>query len=132
MMVLIKELHKTDKDLYVVDHSDCSAEEMIKGIAELGRRIRSENRPAMILSIFNDRAYITAGFMKMAEEENLELSHLIDKQAIVGLNDIKKMILKGFNLTLRRNVRNFDSEDEAMKFLLDEATTDKDFDESLT
>ena len=129
-MVSIKELHKTNKDLYLVDYSDCGAEEMIAGAAELGKRIRDKNRRAMILSVFNDRAYITYGFIKRAEEENLALAHLIDKQAIVGLNSVKKMILKGFNLTLRRNVRNFDSVDEAMKFLLDEATTDRDFVES--
>ena len=124
-MVSIKEINKPDKYLFIVDYSDCKESEMIAGAKEVGRRIREKNKRVMILSIFNDRAYVTSRFMRVVEKENRDLSHLIDKQAVVGLNRIKKMILKGFNLLLKRNVRNFGSVEDALKFLWDETTTDK-------
>ena len=102
---------------------------MISAVVELTGKILEKNKPIMILSIFNERAYITSGFMRAAEKANLEIPHLIDKQALVGLSPVKKMILKGFNLLLRRNIRSFNTVDEAMEFLFDATTTDRDFED---
>jgi hypothetical protein len=51
--------------------------------------------------------------------------------ALVGLNETKKLILKGYNHNFQRNFKVFETRDEAVRFLLDEKTTDKDFPEYL-
>jgi hypothetical protein len=126
-MVSIKQIDKEGKTLLVIDYSNCKEAEMLSGEAELKERILQINKPILLISVFNDQAYVTPTFMRTAERDNVELSHLLEKQAVVGLNPIKKMILKGFNLLMRRNVRNFESVEEAMEFLLDSTTTDRDF-----
>jgi hypothetical protein len=128
-MVTIKEISKNDKDLFIIDYSNCKQDEMINGVVELTGKILEKNKPTMILSVFNERAYVTPGFMRTAEKANIELSHLLDKQAVVGLSPVKKMILKGFNILLRKNIRSFNTVDEAMEFLFDATTTDRDFEE---
>jgi hypothetical protein len=128
-MVSIKQIDKDSKTLFVIDYSNCKEAEMLSGEAELKERIIQINKPILLISVFNDQAYITPTFMRTAERDNVELAHLLEKQAVVGLNPVKKMILKGFNLLLRRNVRNFESVEEAMAFLLDSKTTDRDYKE---
>ena len=124
-MVSIKEIGKNDKNLFIVDYSNCKEAEMISGIAEVKSRILQVNKPVMVISVFNEKAYVTSKFMRVAEQDNLDLAHLIDKQAVVGLTPVKKMILKGLNLFLRKNIRNFDTVEEATTFLFDPGSTDK-------
>ncbi len=128
-MVSIKEIEKDGKTLFLIDYSNCKQGEMINGIEELTGKILERNKPIMILSVFNERAFVTPGFMRAAEKANLELPHLIDKQAVVGLSPVKKMILKGFNILLRRNIRSFNTIEEAKEFLFDSTTTDRDFED---
>jgi hypothetical protein len=128
-MVSIKEINRDDKILFLVDYSNCKEAEMLSGEAEVKVKILQINKPILLISVFNEKGYITPRFMRVAERDNIELAHLIDKQAVVGLNLVKKMILKGFNILLRRNIRNFDSIDEAVQFLFDPNSTDKDFQE---
>ena len=64
--------------------------------------------------------------MNAVRAETAKFIPLIEKQAIVGLNETKKIILKGFNLSIDRNVRAFHTKEEAISFLVDESTTDKD------
>jgi len=128
-MVSIKQIDKEGKTVFVIDYSNCKEAEMLAGEAELKERVLHLNKPILLISVFNEYAYVTPSFMRAAERDNVDLGHLLEKQAVVGLNPIKKMILKGFNLLMRRNVRNFESVDEAMEFLLDATTTDRDFQE---
>ncbi len=125
-MKRIEKIEKFFKEVYIIDYSDCKEAEMIGLVTELKKQVVGEGRPILILSVFNDRCYITPKFMRHAEQQTREALHLIEKQAMVGLSETKKIILKGYNLLFRKNIKTFDNREEAMAYLLDENTTDKD------
>src|SRR5687767_516696 len=100
-------------EIYIVDYSDCKENEMIDLVKEVGRRLISNGRQACILSIYNEKSYVTGKFMRQVEKETREALPLIKKQAITGLNDTKKMILKGYNFLFRKNIRAFNTKEEA-------------------
>lgn len=123
-MGTIENIIRDGKEIYVIDYSDCREEEMIALISELKTRIETGGRVVHVLSIFNDRCYATPKFMKYAEQNTSATFHLITKQAMTGLNDTKRLILKGYNFMFRKDIQAFDSREAAMKFLLDDTTSD--------
>lgn len=126
VMNRIRKITRENKEIFIIDYSDCKESEMITLVSELKRQIFEDNKPVLILSIFNDKCYATPKFVRRAEQETREVMRLIKKQAMVGVNETKKMILKGYNFLFRKNIRVFDTNDAAIEFLLDEKTTDSD------
>ncbi len=100
---------------------------MIEKVIAAKDTILAGNAPVLLLSIFNDKSYATPLFMRTIERETKAILPLLDKQAVTGLNTTKKMLLKGFNFLFRWNIQNFDTVEEAINFLVDEKTTDKNF-----
>ena len=47
-----------------------------------------------------------------------EAASFIEKQAVVGLTQPQKMIVKGFNLFFNRNLKAFNSKEAAVAFLV--------------
>jgi AmiR/NasT family two-component response regulator len=123
----LRTLYHENKVVLILDYQGCREQEMINLVIQAKERIKELNKPVIILSVYNQKNYITPKFMKVVEEQSTELINLIDKQAVVGLTAVKKMILKGYNFLLKRNIQNFDTEQEALDFLLNPETTDKDF-----
>jgi hypothetical protein len=97
---------------------------MIEALVELRQTIESENQRILLLDIFNDKGFITSRFMRAAEKEFKSVNHLIVKQAMTGLSETKKIILQGFNLLFNKDIKNFDTLEEALNFLADDATSD--------
>ena len=122
---------RCNKEILIVDFSDCDENQMIALVDEASKILTANNKSQLLLSVYNDRAYATPKFMNAVRVDMARFIHLIEKQAIVGLNETKKIILTGFNLTFDRNVRAFDTREEAISFLIDESTTDKDVPEYL-
>jgi len=122
----IRQISINSKEIFIIDYSDCKEGEMIDLVSELKRQVIAENMAVRILSVFNDRCYVTPKFMRHAEGATREAIHLIEKQAMIGLNGTKKMILKGYNFLFNTNIKTFNTIEEAMEFLLDDHTTDKD------
>lgn len=114
-----------NREILIIDHSNCKESEMIERLGELAKLIQRENKPILLLAIFNEKSYATPRFMREAEKESKAYLHLIDKQAVMGVSGVKKWILKGYNLLFNRDIRNFDTIDDAIKFLVDENTSDK-------
>ena len=114
-----------NKPVFIIDYTNSSESQMIETIKEAKRLIFQKNEPVLILAIFDDKIFITPNFMKVAIHETKEVINLIEKQAIVGLSPVKKLILKGYNFTLNRNIQSYDTKEEALNFLLDDATSDK-------
>jgi hypothetical protein len=121
----ITELNKQGKTIFIIDYSGCKEAEMIQHQRELKGRILAFGKPVSIVSVFDGQSFVTPNFMRNTERGTLEVLHLIEKFAMVGLSDTKKMILKGYNQLIGRNVRNFDSVEEAMGFILDAKSSDK-------
>lgn len=119
------------KEILLLDYRGCNEHQMLQLLSEAKEWLEQQEQPSLLLSVFNDHNYATGAFMKMVVSSNQQLDKKIKKQAVVGLNAVKKMILKGFNYLIKRNVRAFDTQPQAIAFLLDEDTTDRDLPEYL-
>ncbi|MBS1491845.1 MAG: hypothetical protein JSS93_15090 [Bacteroidetes bacterium] len=119
------------KEILLLDYRGCNEHQMLQLLSEAKEWLEQQEQPSLLLSVFNDHNYATGAFMKMVVSNNQQLDKKIKKQAVVGLNAVKKMILKGFNYLIKRNVRAFDTQPQAIAFLLDEDTTDRDLPEYL-
>ncbi len=93
------------------------------GMMELGTAatqvILNENEPQYILTCFSN-TYATPAYVRHMERNAELVRHLIFRNALVGLNKPKMMILKGFNMVARTNFKPFASEVEALTYLLGE------------
>lgn len=104
--------------VYLIDYSDLKVSEMVDLLHEAKKMMLEKSLKCCLISVFNDRNFATPSFMREAEKVTLDVDHLIQHQAIVGLNSTKKIILKGFNLLLNRDYKSFDSMDDALQYLL--------------
>jgi hypothetical protein len=111
------EIYKS-KEILVADVSDLKESDMIAILKRFRDKLIDDNKPMHMLAIFNDKSYVTPKFMEVAYRYRLgALQPLLLKQAIVGLNQPKMMILKGFNLFLKRNLKPFSTKEEALEYL---------------
>jgi len=85
--------------------------------------VQAENKPVLVLSIFKNN-YVTPEFMRQVEKGVKEVESLVEKNAIIGLSDTQKWILKGMNLWYKRQVHHFDSYDQALEFLVADNKTE--------
>jgi hypothetical protein len=115
-----------NKEILVLDFSDCREETMLEIVEDAKNILLAGEKASLLLSIYNDKSFATPKFMNAVTQANLKAIHCIDKQAVVGLNKAKKMILKGFNFFFKRNMRAFDTKESAIQFLIDDSTTDRD------
>jgi hypothetical protein len=114
------EIYKS-KEILIADVSDLKEDAMIALLREYRDKIIAEKTARLVLAIFNDKSYVTPKFMEVAYRYRLEeVKPLLSKQAILGLNQPKMMILKGFNLFLNRNLIPFKTRDEALDYLVSE------------
>ena len=93
---------------------------MIALVSELAELVFAENKPIFLLSIFNDKSFVTPKVMRHFENRTKLLIHLIDKMTLIGLSPTKKVILKGYNLLFKKDFKIFDSREEAIAYLIDE------------
>jgi Pyruvate/2-oxoacid:ferredoxin oxidoreductase gamma subunit len=119
-MERIKVIESRTKTIVIVDYSSTKEKEMIEIVSEATKTIKNINKRILAIAIYDDNCYVTPKFMRFAEEATKELLPLIENQAMVGMNHVKKMILKGYNQNFNWQIENFDTVDEAMKFLLNE------------
>jgi len=96
---------RNNKEILTIDFSDCDENQMVGLVGETVKILAAKNKPQLMLSIYNDKAYATPKFMNAVRAETAKFIPLIEKQAMVGLNETKKIILEGFNLSIDRNVR---------------------------
>ncbi|MBS1558982.1 MAG: hypothetical protein JST69_09680 [Bacteroidetes bacterium] len=129
-MPLVK-ITEAGKEILLLDYRGCNEHQMLQLLSEAKEWLEQQERPQLVLSVFNEHNFATAAFMKTVVAYNQQLDKKIEKQAVVGLNGVKKMILKGFNFLIKRNVRGFDAQQEAIAFLLDKQSTDRDLPEYL-
>jgi len=118
-------LRQDADEILVVDYRGCKEAQMIQLTTKLKELIQARSTPARVLSVYNDKTYITPTFMRHTEKETGEVIHLIEKAAFVGLSTTKKIILQGYNLLFGRSFQTFDTEEEAIRYLVDRSTSDK-------
>jgi hypothetical protein len=114
----IQKMVYNKKEILVIDYSNRKEAEMLKRITALGELIKKENKHVLMLAIFNDKSFATPTFMRQNEKVTREVGHLIEKKALIGLNDAKKIILEGQNKLFNSNCQSFESMEEAVQYLL--------------
>ena len=120
MMAGVRGINVYGRDIIWVDYEGCkTSEQMIQIFDEAVDFLMKKNEESLVITNFKN-AYITPPFLSHVEEQTPRVAHLIKRNAFVGMNKSKKMILKGINESLCVNYPAFDSEHEAIEFLLKE------------
>ncbi len=113
----IKKVVVDDREIVVVDYSDCNEDRMIEVQSAVRAIIRAENKRCRLLAIFNDRCFLTPKVMK-AFNDDLIGPALIDKTAVIGLTQPKKWIIEGHNFLENNTIAIFESKEDAINYLV--------------
>lgn len=100
----------------VMDYAHCKEAEMLSVIDQSREIMLKRDKPIHLLSKA-DHCYATPVVVRHAERTVSEYKHKLSKQAIIGLNLPKRMIVKGFNFLLGTDIRPFETRDEAIEYL---------------
>ncbi len=114
---LKKIIHK-NTEVLVIDYSDCKADGMIELVLAAKELLMREKKNVLVLNILNKKNYVSPKFMRTIEREMGQVEHLILKNAVTGISDVQRWIVKGMNLWYRRQLHVFDSVDKALDFLV--------------
>ena len=121
----IYKIVRNEKEILVIDFSNLNETKMIELISKSRALIILENKPQLVLGIFNEKNYMTSNVLKHYKSDNLDALKLIKKQALVGVSEPKRMIIKGYNFLLKRDVKVFESKELAIEYLLADAKSIK-------
>jgi hypothetical protein len=112
-------LQVSGKEVLFIDYAGCKTKQMLLLFDQAKLEILAKGVPCSILTDLSD-TYITPDFLRHAEKEMVEVNHLIIKNAFIGMSGPKRMILKGFNLLMKKEFVAFDTREQALDYLLKE------------
>ena len=118
-MGAIDKIELYGKSYYYIDYRPMTSNEMISAVYALRDIILKENKP--FLHIANvEGTPLSAQFTKHAGIAAKETAHLFDKGAIIGLHGIRKIVLKGYNLSfgIKGGLKPFNTLKEAKAYIL--------------
>ena len=118
MLERLKTIKYKTKEILEIDYSDLKEAGMITLISDAKRLILEQQKPVLLLSIFNNKNFASPKFVRHIETELKVAEHLIKKNAIVGLSSIQLWIVKGINRWHKRQLHPFNSKDDALEFLV--------------
>jgi len=114
----LKTITLQEKTILVVDYAGCKEEEMLELAAKAKAWIMTGENSKLVISRYSNM-YITPRFVRFFENETNEVKPYLLRNALIGLNEPKKLILKAFNFFMGTDFRAFDSEQEALAYLID-------------
>ena len=103
-----------------IDYSGCREPQMIELGTLATDYLLSCGTPQLTLTNYKN-TYTTPPYVRHMESKAPLVKHLITRNALVGLNTAKIMILKGFNLLLGTDFRPFASEQAGIEYLINES-----------
>ncbi len=118
MLERLKTITYKTKEILEIDYSDLKEPGMLTLISDAKRLIEEQQQPVLVLSIFNDKNFVSPKFVRHAESEIKSVEHLIAKNTIVGLSSIQLWIVKGINRWHKSQLHPFNSIDDALEFLI--------------
>ena len=118
-MERIRKIVHKNKEILIIDYSDCRGEAMIEVFKKAMEVLLTEKRRYPILSIFNSKTLVSPSFMRHIEKEVYNAEDFVVKQAIIGISQVQVWILKGVNLWYKRQIFYFKSMDQALEFLIE-------------
>ncbi len=114
----LKTITIEEKTILVVDYAGCKEEEMLALAAKAKAWIITGEKDKLVISRYSNM-YITPRFVRFFENETNEVKPYLLRNALIGLNEPKKLILKAFNFFMGTDFRAFDTEQQALEFLVD-------------
>lgn len=117
-MERVRNIIYKNKEIIIVDYSDCKGDDTIDVFEHAKQLILSENKKHLTLTIFNKKTIVSPNFLRHVERELSKVDEFIDKQAIIGISNVQEWILKGINLWYKRQIHAFKSYEEAVEFLV--------------
>lgn len=114
---LKKIIHK-EREILVLNYSNAKEAAMIEILLSAKEQILKEDKEVLVLSIFNHKNFASPKFIRRLEKELSEVQHLIGKNAVTGISEVQRWIVKGINLWYKKQLYTFDSVDEALDFLV--------------
>jgi len=118
-MKSVQRLQVNEKEILILDYSSCKEAEMMALATEFMQLALAENKMVLVMTVYNEKGFVTPKVMAHFEKVTSQILHLVDKAALVGLSPTKKIILKGYNLLFNRNYRAFNTRQEAIAYLID-------------
>lgn len=105
-------------EIICIDYCNLTQDQMIALESEAAELILTGNKAVYVVNRFNEKNYASPKVVRHFEHSVRKLDFLIKKMTFVGLSPNKKIILKGFNLILNREFQAFDTQEEAIAYLL--------------
>lgn len=105
------------RPLVCIDYSGLKEASMIALALQAEAAILEGGTSKFVLSNFGN-CFVTPRFVRHMEAATPRINHLIERNALIGLNKPKMMILKGFNLLMGTDYRAFSNEADAVAYLL--------------
>lgn len=117
-MERVRKIYYKDKEILIVDYSNCKGDDTINVFEQAKQLILSENKKHLTLTIFNKKTLVSPNFLRHVERELFKVDEFVDRQAIIGISNVQEWILKGVNLWYKRQIHAFNSYEEAVEFLV--------------
>jgi acyl CoA:acetate/3-ketoacid CoA transferase alpha subunit len=118
MMAGVRGINVYGQDIIWVDYEGCKTpEQMIQIFDEALDFLMKKNEQSLMLTSFKNTS-IPSPFLHHVQEQTPRVAHLIKRNACIGMSNTKKLILNGISKSSGFNHIAFDSEHEAIKFLL--------------
>jgi hypothetical protein len=115
----IRRIIAKGREILEVDFSNCKEQQMIDILMDARKILITENKKQLVLALFNEKNFLTPRFMEYFKfDQREEAIQVIERQAIVGFTETKKQIISGYNVLFNRDMKMFDTLDEAIDFLI--------------
>lgn len=107
------------KKILVINFFECQTHnEMVEIIQNLEKEYNKSIEPILTLEDYTD-AHVSSEFMAEAKRLGKDLfSKKRTKGAVLGIQGIKKLLLKSYNSYTGENLIPFDSKEEALEYLV--------------
>ena len=121
-MSTVGEFEHKGHTILSVTYTGMSKEDALVEVAELSSVIRaSEPNSRLILSDFTDVHYDKATSDKFAEFAKGN-KPFVKASAVIGMTGMKRVLFNTAMKIAKRDIRNFDTRDAALSWLIDQAT----------
>ncbi|XOV93088.1 MAG: hypothetical protein ACFHWX_23180 [Bacteroidota bacterium] len=110
------EIQRNGKKIIYTRFSHLSEEQMIAAIKEQFEVVKASPGKVVTLADFTNTA-VSNDFMTVVKKLGKEMAHKIDKQAVLGITGLKKVLLSGYNAFTSNPAHPFSTEEEAINFL---------------
>jgi hypothetical protein len=104
-------------EIIKVDYRHCKEKELITLTHEHKEIILKENKVSFFLADYH-HTYGTPDYMKAAKDFTQSTKHLVRKGAFLGITGPKVFLLRGITFFIEVDFKTFDSEEEALEWLV--------------